>query len=404
MAWKEGLRRSISYMTPRNLDAPIDGRTYAMSYAFDDLAWDERWIRNYFRAVETLIDQALLQYALVETAAAYRASAQDYPFVNQSECKPGGVGPVQEHPMHNACLLMLYEHTLPDETKSNFRARKGNRVLTGNLRQYLLDLPESYDRISALRELEDLDGLKILSPMLGLDFGVLVERTVGKRKKGIAYEATHFHVKVDEVLDRVVESFGLDLRYLSKNLFEQGEDYAALLESKLYECYGMKQTASGRRTAGIIAHRLLSTLPGRSIVYAGSEEARSLFKWTDKATNRYLLVPFAAKDIDTLKESTGLAFKSIEEYFLYPAIGKDCEAVGLFQVSYTRTLQGLPPSDRQPRKEINPAQRWISVSREQILPKPGVSWARPIPYAWIYRSGAVDLVEPIVVDDGRRGK
>lgn len=373
-----------------------------MSFSFDDLAWDERWIRNYFRAIETLMDQALLQYTLVETAAAYRLAGESYPFVLQSECKPGGVGPVQEHPMHNACLVMLYEHSLPDELKSNFRARKSNRVLAGNLRQYLVDLPESYDRISALRELEDLDGLKILNPMLGLDFGVLIERTPSKRKKGFAFEATHFHVKIDEVLDRVVERFGLYLRYLSKNLFEQGEDYAALLESKLYECYGMKQTASGRRTAGIIAHQLLSALPGRSLVYAGSEEARSLFKWTDKATHRFILVPFTAKDIDTLKESTGLAPKAIEEYFLLPPIGKDCEAVGLFQVSYTRTSQGLPPSDRQPRKEINPAQRWISVSREQILPKPGAQWARPIPYAWIYRSGAVEVVDPIVVEDARR--
>ena len=83
-------------------------------------------------------------------------------------------------------------------------------------------------------------------------------------------------------------------------LFEQGEDYAARLEEKLFELYGMKSTAAGRRTAALVAHNLLVDNPGLHAVYGNLQSDDD----TPYATTRTPLVATTSV-CSAISESSG---------------------------------------------------------------------------------------------------
>jgi hypothetical protein len=57
----------------------------------------------------------------------------------------------------------------------------------------------------------------------------------------------------------------------------------------------------------------------------------------------------------------------------------------IFHVKYDHTLHALP-SEGGRLRELKPDTNWLTVSEEQILPKPSVISHPPIPYKMVYSS------------------
>jgi hypothetical protein len=353
--------------------------------SFLDLSWSEKLIRCYYLAVEMLLDRSLTEYVLVDSFQRFREQGEPYPFVQMAELRPGGMGQVVEYPNHNAALVILLEQELRPELKTNIRARRPQETVQKNLQRYLFRSGLPTERITLIRDIESRAAIDTLRPLLGFDYGLLIQQRSRSRTGLLNYALTHFHVKIDEVLDRIIEAVGLRLRYLSKNLFEQGEDYASLLEDKFFELYGMKSTAAGRRTAALVAHNLLIENPGRHALYVGSTEARSLIKIEkNDRVCRSVLVELTDERLDLLSKQHGVAPARIREDFAIP----DTEpGVAVLTVRYAPTLHGMPPQDRKLRREINISERWVSIDRQQLLPAPSVPDVRPLSVSWVYKAG-----------------
>jgi len=358
------------------------------------ISWEERIRRCYFLATEALLDRALVEHVLLDSLERFRTEKVEYPFVRPAELKPGGVAPTTEYALHNTALALFIENEFPPDLKPYIRVRKKNELLSKNLQRFTFPEAESSEGLTAFRELVSVQALEVLRPLLHLDMALVAQRR-GDRKQGLYYEFSHFHVMIDAVLDAIIEDYGLELRYLSKSLYEQGEDYASLLEQKFFEQFGMKTTASGRRTAALVAHRLLiRRLPGLHVVYCGSTESRCLYKiHHDGTLSRVVLVPIMAEDIKELTELHALSVKDLETYYLLP-VSADVRA-GLFYVRNVKALQALPPSDRKLRREIATLERWIGTDQQLLLPLPSATQSIPLEWNWIYRTtGAKAAEEP----------
>jgi hypothetical protein len=351
--------------------------------SFQELSWADKLLRCYYRAVEMLLDRSLVEYVLIDSYRQFIEAGEPYPFVLPGEVKPGGVGQVGEYANHNTALAILLEKDLIPELKTNIRARRPQEAVQRNLQRYLFGRGLPQDKITVIRDLETRSAIDSLRPLYSLDYGLLIQQRSSGTKARLNYSLTHFHVMIDEVLDRVIEAFGLRLRYLSKNLFEQGEEYASLLEEKFYELYGMKSTAAGRRTAAVVAHNLLIRNPGLHAVYVGSTEARSLIKITkNDHVTRWMLVALEDEMIEKVTRTHGVSRDYLTERFFLPETN---EAVGVLSVEYQPTTPGMPPPDRKARKEIKIPERWVSVQRQLLLPQPSASDTGPLQVSWVYK-------------------
>ena len=351
------------------------------------LSWDERIRRSYYVAVETLLDRLLIEHVLLDSLERFKADGTAYPFIKTAELKPGGIAPTTEHGLHNSALILFIEHEFPADLKPYIRVRKKNELLSRNLQFFSLPDAHGSDGLSAFREIcapPQLDGVRQL---LNLDMALVIQRR-NDRKAGLCYEFTHFHVMIDAVLDAIIEDYGIELRYLSRNLYERGEEYAALLEQKFFEQFGMKTTASGRRTAALVAHRLLARrLPGLHVVYCGSTESRCLYKiHSDGTLSRVVLVPVDDEAVGELTDLHDMSARELEKHYLVDAGHGNRAAI--FYVRNNKTPPALPPSDRKLRREISVLERWISTDIQLLLPLPSSTAARPLEWNWIYRSAS----------------
>jgi hypothetical protein len=95
-------------------------------------------------------------------------------------------------------------------------------------------------------------------------------------KKKNRYALTHFHVKIDWPITDAAEDLAKHLRYIQSNLYENGDEYARILQNKLFEYYGSHYSAGGRRTAALIASQLLKRLSVISTIYISSSESRTM--------------------------------------------------------------------------------------------------------------------------------
>ena len=351
------------------------------------LSWLERVRRSYFLATEALLDRLLIEHVLIDSLEQFKEEGLKYPFVRTAELKPGGLGQTTEHALHNTALVLFLEKQFPDDLKPYIRVRKKNELLSKNLHRFTIPDPEGSEGIKSFRELISSSTLEAIRPLLKLDMALVAQRR-GERKSGLYYEFSHFHVMIDAVLDAIIEDYGKELRYLSKSLYEKGEEYAAQLEQKFFEQFGMKTNVSGRRTAAIVAHRLLSKrLSSMHTVYCGSTESRCLYKiHHDGSLSRVVLVPISGEEICELLEIHSLTVKELEANYLLDV--NESTKAGILYVRNVKSTQALPPSDRKLRREISPLERWISTAQQALLPLPESVESPPLEWNWIYRSTA----------------
>ncbi len=349
------------------------------------ISWKERLRRCYFLAAEALMDRALIEHVLMASLHKFRKMKQAYPYVRTAELKPGGLAPTEEHALHNTALVLFLEHEFPADLKPYIRVRRNNELLSKNIHRFKLPAAHGIDGLSSFREIISRSSLEVHRQLLKMDMALIAQRRSDK-KDAFCYEFSHFHVMIDAVLDAIIEDYGIELRYLSKNLYEQGEDYAGLLEQKFFEQFGMKTTASGRRTAAIVAHRLLARrLNGLHFVYVGSSEARCLYKiHSDGTLSRVVLIPIWPEDIEELSALHKISKAELAKNYLSDGTGN--EKTAMLYIRNKKSLQALPPKDRKLRREIIAQERWITTEQQMLLPLPSAAESNPLEWNWIYRS------------------
>ena len=125
----------------------------------------------------------------------------------------------------------------------------------------------------------------------------------------------------------------------------------------------------------------MKKIPGITTVYAGSSEARSLIRISERGVSKAVLMTFPAGDIQQIIDSNGLTPRSFKKNYIVDSLKN--EAVCIFQATYARTYHSRPPEDGKLR-EIKPDVNWLAVGEQHILPKPGVWKYPPLPINIIY--------------------
>ncbi len=345
----------------------------------EELSQADRIRRSYYELLRDELDHYLLQYALIDSYQNFVTHQINFPFVEKRELKPRARIPDQEYESQNAFLVLFVEDIVPGEHKKYIRFFDVNKTTKTNLMKLkTLALSQKFDR--NWKYLESIRFRNFIKSLLPVDYALLIQRDPA----GIAkdrYSLSHFHVRIDWPIADAAEDLAQSLRYISKDLYEKGDKYAEDIQKKFFEFYGLPVMAGGRRTAAIVAAQYMKKIPGITTVYAGSSEARSLIRISERGVSKAVLMKFPATDIEQIIESNGLTPQSFNENYVVDRQKEDI--VCILQATYARTYHSRPPEDGKLR-EINLDVNWLTVGGQHILPKPGVWKYPPLPINIIY--------------------
>jgi hypothetical protein len=345
----------------------------------EELSQADRIRRSYYELLRDNLDHFLLQSALIDSYRNFADQGIPFPFVEKRELKPRARIPDQEYGSQNAFLVIFVENIVPSEHKKYIRYFDVNKTTKSNLMKFkTLTVSEKFDR--NWKYLESINFSNFLKSLLPVDYALLIQRDPTGVAKG-RYSLSHFHVRIDWPIADAAEDLAQNLRYISKDLYEKGDKYAEDIQKKFFEFYGLPVMAGGRRTAAIVAAQYMKKIPGITTVYAGSSEARSLIRISERGVSKAVLMQFPAKDIEQIIESNGLTLRSFRKNYGVDRNKED--SVCIFQATYARTYHSRPPEDGKLR-EINPDVNWLAVGEQHILPKPGVWKYPPLPINIIY--------------------
>ncbi|MBI5896076.1 MAG: hypothetical protein HZB24_08765, partial [Desulfobacterales bacterium] len=242
----------------------------------EELSRVQRLRRSYYELLRDDLDQYMLDHALIGSYTRFLNSGTPYPFVEKRELKPRARIPGVEYEHQNTFLVIFVEDTIPARYKKYVRFFDLNTISKTNLlKAKALPLPDSFDRNQKYFDaVQFYNFLKILLPV---DYALLIQRDPGSHLKN-RYMLSHFHVRIDWPIAEAAEDMAQTLRYISKDLYEKGDDYAESLQKKFFEYYGVPVMVGGRRTAAIVAAQYLKRMQCISTVYVGSSESRALIR------------------------------------------------------------------------------------------------------------------------------
>jgi len=345
----------------------------------EELSQADRIRRSYYELLRDELDHLLLQYALIDSYQNFAARQIGFPFVEKRELKPRARIPDQEYESQNAFLIIFVEDIVPSDHKKYIRYFDVNKTTKSNLMKLkTLTLSQKFDR--NWKYLESIHFRNFIRSLLPVDYALLIQRDPAGIAKG-RYSLSHFHVRIDWPIADAAEDLGQSLRYISKDLYEKGDKYAEDIQKKFFEFYGLPVMAGGRRTAAIVAAQYMKKIPGITTVYAGSSEARSLIRISERGVSKAVLMKFPVNDIEQIIENNGIAPQSFKKNYVVDHLKE--EVVCIFQATYARTYHSRPPEDSKLR-EINPDVYWLAVGEQHILPRPGVWKYPPLPINIIY--------------------
>jgi hypothetical protein len=345
----------------------------------EELSRANRIRRSYYELLRDELDHYLLQYALIDSYQNFVDRQVEFPFVEKRELKPRARIPDLEYGSQNAFLVIFVEDIVPGEHKKYIRFFDDNKTTKTNLMKFkTLSLSQDFDR--NWKYLESIHFRNFIKSLLPVDYALLIQRDPAGIAKG-RYSLSHFHVRIDWPIADAAEDLAQSLRYISKDLYEKGDKYAEDIQKKFFEFYGLPVMAGGRRTAAIVAAQYMKKIPGITTVYAGSSEARSLIRISERGISKAVLMKFSAGDIEQIVESNGITPRSFKKNYVVDRQDKD--TVCIFQATYARTYHSRPPEDGKLR-EINPDVNWLAVGEQHIMPKPGIWKYPPLPINIIY--------------------
>lgn len=335
--------------------------------------------RSYYELLRDELDQFILGYALVDSYKNFSREKVDYPFVEIRELKPRARIPSVEFELQNSFLVLFSEAVVDQIHKKYIRYFDVNKTTKTNLMEYLdFQEEESYHR--NLKFMDTKGFFDFMKSLLTVDYALLIQREL---RSGTLdrYALTHFHVRIDWPIADAAEDLARDLRYISKDLYEKGDKYAENLQKKFFEYYGMPVLAGGRRTAAIVAAQYFRKIQGITTVYVGSSESRALLRIDEQGISKSILMRFTREEVAEISKSAGISQASFTRNYVVAKEGR--LAVCIFNVVYAYTPHALP-SEGGRMRELKFDINWLTVSEEQILPKPNVWKHAPISVKIIY--------------------
>jgi hypothetical protein len=327
------------------------------------------------------MDINLIKHALVGSYSNFVDAGEPYPFVPKRELKPKARVIEQEYNQQNHFLVIFCEGTIPGIWKKYIRFFDSNKVTKEAIEEMpYITLHKRYTK--NLRYFDNPDFGSLVTDLSPADYALLVQQDPAVKSKN-RYHLNHFHVRIDWPLDEATEDMGLELRYIAKELYENGEKYAESLHHKLYERYGFHHVVGGRRTAAVVAAELLKKMDFISTVYVSSAEARTLTRISERGVSKYVLVKVPMADVSRLVKENKMRFdKFVERYLL--DMDKD-NGVGILHVVYRNATHSKPPEDGKLRK-LQPEYQWLTVSDQLLIPLPDNQESQAIRYHTIYTS------------------
>ncbi len=345
----------------------------------EELSHANRLRRSYYELLRDEMDQFIVDYALIDSYHKFLERNIPYPFVEKRELKPRALLPDVEHEAQNAFLVIFVEDSIPAAHKKYIRFFDANRTTKTNLiRSRYLPMEKSFDRYQ--KYLESAHFFNFLKVLLPMDYALLIQRDPASQTRN-RYSLSHFHVRIDWPIADAAESLARSLRYISKDLYEKGDKYAEDIQKKFFEYYCLPVMVGGRRTAAIVAAQYLKRIPCISTIYAGSSESRALIRISERGVTKTVLVKYHPDETARIAEANSMGVRTFRKHYGVEKKGE--ETICILQVTYFPTEQARPPEDGKLR-ELKPDLNWLTVGRQQILPRPGVWKYPPCPSNFIY--------------------
>ncbi len=345
----------------------------------EELSHANRLRRSYYELLRDELDQFILEYALIDSYKNFVGKDIPYPFVEKRELKPRAIIPDVEYGPQNAFLVIFLEDTIPSTHKKYIRFFDVNRTIKTNLlRSKTVPLSNRFERYQ--KYLESAHFFNFLKILLPVDYALLIQRDPTSQTRH-RYSLSHFHVRVDWPIADAAEDLARNLRYISKDLYEKGDKYAEDIQKKFFEYYGLPVTVGGRRTAAIVAAQYLKRIHCITTVYAGSSESRALLRLSERGVTKSVLMRFNPDEANQIAESHNVGVRAFKKN--YAVARENDHPICIFQTTYFPTEQARPPEDGKLR-ELKPDLYWLTVGRQQIIPKPGVWRYPPLPQNIIY--------------------
>ena len=343
------------------------------------LSRQDKLRRSVYEALRDQLDEYVLQYGLVDSYQNFVNQHVPYPFVEKRELKPRARVPDVEYELHNRFLVIFMEDVIPGAYKKYIRFFDENKVTKENLmRSETVQFSKRYFRNIKLFETTHFSDF--LKAMLPVDYALLIQRDPSVKARN-RYSLSHFHVRIDWPIADAAEELARELRYIFKDLYEKGENYAEEVQKKFFEYYGFPLTSGGRRTAAIVAAQFLKQVPCISTIYAASSESRAVYRVSERGVSKYILLRLSNTDIENIAESHHSQAETLKKNYLVAE--QDDGGIVIFQATYDHTSHARPPEDGKLR-ELNTEYFWTTVINQSILAKPGIWDKSPLPYSFIY--------------------
>jgi hypothetical protein len=343
------------------------------------LSLQDRVRRSVFELLRDQMDMYLVKHALIYSYENFSRAGVPYPFVTKRELKPRARITHKESALHNRFLVLFCEGTIPRAYKKYIRFFDTNKVT----KEAITDLPtvQLHKRYTKnLRYFDNLGFEQLVLDLSEVDYSLLIQRDPSIKRKN-RYALTHFHVKIDWPIDDATEEMAQQLRYISKELYENGEKYAQDLHKKLFENYGFHHTAGGRRTAAVVAAQFLKKMEFISTIYVASSESRTLTRISERGVSKFVLISLPLEEISGLSDENRIEFNTFVKRFLVEF--QEDYGVGILHVAYQNASPSKPPEDARLRS-LRPDYQWLTVSNQLLIPLPGNPEVYPIPYSTIY--------------------
>jgi len=346
----------------------------------NELSREERQVRLLYQALRDELDSYLIDYALVESFSNTQEKGEPYPFVSMRDLKPRAKVGEMENKLMNAFIVIFTERSLDSDIKKNIRFFAHNKVTKENLGELKLTGLNLADRFHAkMKYFESNRFFTLLRDLMPVDYALLIQRDTSSKSKN-RFMLSHFHVRVDWMIDSAAESLGKELRYISKDLYEKGDQHAQEVMEKLFEYYSFHHSASGRRTAAMLAAQYLRQAGCLSTVYVSSSESRTLTKISEDGISKYLLIRLDSSAIEQIEKHPKGDPDFCRKYLIHKT---DEYGVAVFQVVYVHTEHSKPPADGKMR-DLKADLQWTRVRQQLLLPNKDHKTARPLSYQVVY--------------------
>jgi len=321
----------------------------------------------------------LVKLALIDSFWNFAKAGKAYPFVQKRELKPKARVAEQEYSHHNHFFIIFCEGTIPSEHKKYIRFFDSNKMTKEAIEKVpYVTLHKNYT--NNIKYFDNPSFTEMIKDLTPVDYALLIQNDPSIKNQS-RYMMTHFHVRVDWPIDDATEDMAIHLRYVAKDLYENGEQYAEHLHHKLFENYGFHHTVGGRRTAAVVAAQILKRMNFISTVYVSSAEARTLIRISERGVSKFVLIRIPLADIDKLAFEHQISFDAFCDRYLVNLC--DSYGVAILHVVYRNSSYSKPPEDGKLRK-LQTDYQWLTINDQLILPLPDQQDAYPLRYNTIY--------------------